>query len=378
MPPRWSGEEDRALRRLYGRGASLRVIAEQVGRSQDAVSERRRALGIAPRRRMRAWSPAEDELLRAGTTLGLSAAAIAERLRRPPEQVRRRRRALVGTVRSPVPFTVADDHAITACWTRGGDPQALARELGRSAGSVRLRAQKLGLHRPPPRPRWQAYEDAAVRDGYERGLTCAQIAGELPGRSVAAVAARAAKLGLATYARAWTPREDRSLRQLARDGIELERAAQMLSRTPEALRARARKLGVALPPPRRPGRTGHRWTTGEDELLRLHGALNPAALAELLHRTPGAITQRLRRLGLREGAERSPHHPAPAHGGLTPGQRAAVAREMRTGGPGRELALARRLGLPPAAIRRARSPAARVIASDALVTQRRIGANPGR
>jgi len=78
-------------------------------------------------------------------------------------------------------------------------------------------------------PRW--------RDGYERGLTCAQIGGEL--------AERAGKLGLATYARTRTPREDRDLRRLSRDGFELERAARLLSRTPEALRAPARKFGIA-------------------------------------------------------------------------------------------------------------------------------------
>lgn len=344
------------LRRLYGQGAPLRAIAEQVGRSQDAVSERRRTLGIAPRPRQRPWSPAEDELLRAGTALGLQATAIAARLRRPAEQVRRRR-VLVGSGRAPRAFSAAEDDAIAACWTAGGDVEALAVALGRSAGSLRLRARKLGLHRPPARPRWQPYEDAAVRDGYERGLTCAQIAAELSGRIATAVAARAAKLGLATYARAWTAREDRDLRQLARDGIELERAAHLLARTPEALRARARKLGIPAPRSARTGR-GRPWSAREDELLRLHAALNPAALAELVDRSPEAITQRLRRLGLRAGAERSPHHPVPARRGLTPGERTAVARELRAGGPGRQLALARRLGLRPAALRGATRQAA--------------------
>ncbi|MGH2945526.1 MAG: hypothetical protein ACRDPC_04575, partial [Solirubrobacteraceae bacterium] len=84
MPPRWSREEDRTLRRLYGQGAPLRVIAQRVGRSQDAVSERRRTLGIAARARMRPWSPVEDELLRAGTARGLSATEVARVFRIPP------------------------------------------------------------------------------------------------------------------------------------------------------------------------------------------------------------------------------------------------------------------------------------------------------
>jgi hypothetical protein len=354
VPPRWSGEEDRVLHRLYGGGAPLRVIAERVGRSEDAVAERRRTLRMAARPRQRPWSPVEDELLRSGAALGLPATVIAARLRRPPEQVRRRRRVLVGSRRAPRRFSAAEDAAIAACWAQGGDVEALAGELGRSAGSLRLRARKLGLHRPPARPRWRAYEDAAVRDGYERGLTCTQIATELGGRTAAAIAARAAKLGLATYARSWTAREERDLRRLARDGVGLERAAQLLGRTPEALRARARKLGIPAPRSAHAARGGRPWTAGDDELLRLHAGLNPAALADLVDRSPEAVTQRLRRLGLRAGAERSPHHAVAARRGLTPGQRAVMARELAAGGAGRQLALARRLGLELADVRRAR------------------------
>jgi len=352
MAPWWTSREDRFLRRLYAQGSSLRTIAEQLGRSPDAVSERRRALGIAPRPRSRPWSTAEDELLRAGSALGMPATAIAPLLSRHPEQVSRRRRLLLGGAPRGIPYTPVEDNAITLCWAEGRDVAALARELGRPAGSVRLRAQKLGLHRPAPRARWRPYEDAALRDGYEHGLTCAQIAVELAERTPSAIAARAGKLGLATYARTWTPREDRELRRLSRDGFELERAARLLSRTPEALRARARKLGIAPPISRRSGRTGRHWTSAEDELLTLHCALNPAALAELLNRSPQAITQRLRRLGLRDGAERSPHHPVATRGGLTPGERSVVERELRAGAPRRHLAVARRLGLRPADIRR--------------------------
>ena len=348
---RWLHEEDGVLRQLYAQGAPLRVIAEQVGRSPDAVGERRRTLGISARPRSRPWTALEDELLRAGTAIGLPAAAIAQRLRRPPDQVRRRRRVLAGSRPAPRPFTVAEDEAIAACWAHAGDIEALACALDRPAGSVRLRAQKLGLHRPPSRRRWQPDEDAAVRDGYQRGLTCAQISAELEHRTASAVAARAAKLGLVTYARAWTAREDHHFRRLTREGMDLERAAQLLARTPEALRARARKLDIPVPKSSRAGQTPRSWTSDDDELLALHRALNAAALANMLNRSPEAIAQRLRRLGLRAGAERSPHHPASTRNGLTPGQRAAAARELRNARPGRQLALARRLELRPTDVR---------------------------
>jgi hypothetical protein len=351
MARRWSPDEDGILSDLYPRGVPIRALARQLERSEDAVSERRRALGLPPRPRSRPWTVREDALLQASAAAGVPAATLAARLGRDAEQVRRRRRALLGSTLTPRPYTSADDEAIRACWEAGEDVQRLARELSRSAGSIRLRAQTLGVHRPARRQRWHDFEDAAVRDGYARGLTCREIATELPGRSAAAVAARAAKLGLATYGRAWTARDDRSLRTLILEGVELERAAQILARTPDALRARARKLGLELPRSQRSHQTARRWTHSEDEQLRLHAGLNPATLAGLLERSPEAITQRLRRIGLRETRERSPHHPAPARNGLTPGERLTVVRELRNGGPRRQLALARRLGRAPSEIR---------------------------
>jgi hypothetical protein len=228
---------------------------------------------------------------------------------------------------------------------------ALAVALERSPGSLRSRAAKLGCHRPAARPRWSAAEDAAVRDGYELGLTCAEIAVDLPGRTTSAVVARAAKLGVASYARVWTAADDRRLRALADAGAEIERAARVLSRTPEALRARARKLGLAPLVSARTRQPAKRWTADEDSQLELHVGVNPAILAEMLGRSPEAVVQRLRRLGLREARRRSPHHLVPARRGLTPGQLATVVRELRDGGPRRRLSLAQRLGVTPGQLR---------------------------
>ena len=284
MARRWTTAEDGVLRSLYPQRVPIREIATLLARSEDAVSERRRALGLPARPRQRPWSAAEDELLRAVAAAGLPAAALASRLGRDAEQIRRRRRALLRAATAPRAYTPADDDAIRACWTGARDIGRLAGELGRSPGSIRLRAQKLELHQPARRRRWRAYEDAAVRDGYERGLRCEQIAAELEGRTAAAVAARAAQLGLATYARKWTRREEHALRILTLRGAELERAAQMLARTPEALRARARRLGLTPLRSRRTDQPPQRWMGAEDEQLRLHPGHNPGVLAELLER----------------------------------------------------------------------------------------------
>lgn len=198
---------------------------------------------------------------------------------------------------------------------RNGDLVALARRLGRTPDALRLRARALAVYDPPRRHRWTESEDAVVRDGYTTALPCAEIARQLPHRSPASVAARARKLGVARYARRWSAEDDRGLVHLTATGGTIEDVAQKLSRTPEAIRRRAARLGTTPPAQARAPRGGTPWTPAENELLRLHHALNPARLAQLLGRSDGAVCQRLRALGLRTVAARSPHHPVSSRDG---------------------------------------------------------------
>ena len=239
---------------------------------------------------------------------------------------------------------------LCAAWSYDADVDALARQLGRSADALRLHARQLGLHRPSQRRRWSAPEDAIVRDGYANGLTCAEIANGLTQRTPTAVAARARKLGLATYARRWTDGDYTRLCRIL-TVRSVNSAAQLLGRTPEAIRRRARKLGLPLTRPSTGARAGARWTSEEDELLCLHAGLNPAVLSALVGRSDQAIVARLRRLGLRAGRRRSPHHPSRAFGGLTQGERRLVERELRGGGGRMPLTLEQRLQKPLGAIR---------------------------
>jgi hypothetical protein len=349
MARRWTSPDDAQLARLYRAGVAVVEIAAQLDRSEDAVNARRRQLALPARRAQAAWSDREDAILAAASRAGLPAWVVAERIGRPVGQIRWRRRALGLSAAPARGYSAGDDAAIRAAYTSSADLQELAARLGRSTGALRLRAAKLGLHRSDPRPRWSHGEDAALRDGYDSGLSCREIARELPGRTPAAVAARAHMLGLATHGRRWTAADDERLRVLAARHA-LDELARRLGRTPDAMRQRAAKLGLALREERRLPRGGAPWTAAEDDLLRLHAGLNPAVLGQLLGRSDRAVTIRLSKLGLRAGRERSPHHAVPRLGDLTPGERALLARELQPGNPRRLLTVAGRLGLPSNAL----------------------------
>lgn len=354
MAGRWGTDEDKRLRQLYAASAPLAVIATQLGRSEDAVNARRSALGLAPRRRTREWSPLADTVLREAARASVPTTVLAQRLHRPVEQLRARRRQL-GLDRSPARrYTLEDDRAIRAAWESGANLDDLARELGRNPEAVMLRARRIGLHRPAQRPRWTKSEDATLRDGYADGLTCHEIARAVVKRTPTAVAARAHKLGLASYARRWSAADDLRLGRLL-SLHTIDDAARTFGRTPEAIRRRARKLGLDAKAPLRRRRSGARWSAEDDAFLGLHAALSPAVLATLLRRSDHAIVSRLRHLGLRTGRRGSPHHPSPVNGGLSPGERALVDRELRNRGDRAVFILERRLGHNGAALRRAAS-----------------------
>lgn len=349
MARRWTSADDQRLRRGYAAGVPVAELAAELGRSVDALVARRALLAVPARPRARPWTKLEDRLLRAATDARLPATVLATRLDRSVEQVRARRRRLGLASPAARRYTSADDALLRDGWAAGAPLEQLARQLGRTPGAVRLRAQALGLHRPPRRRRWTVPEDALVRDGYAMGLTCRRIADELTTRTPDAVAARARLLGLATFGRVWTPLEDDRLRHLAprRSPTEVARA---LGRTPEAVRRRSRRLGLAVAEAPRQQRARAPWTDADDALLRMHAGLDPGLLALRLGRSDLAVVARLRRLGLRDGRHRSPHHPAPTRGGLTAGERRLVERELEHTTGRRLISLAQRLDRPPASV----------------------------
>jgi hypothetical protein len=350
MPARWHAVEDHELRRLYTSGEPLAAIAAQLGRSEDAIGARRVALDLPARRRPPAWSPLADRVLRQAIAAGLPATVIAHKLRRPVGQVRSRRRQLGLARLAARRYSAREDAAIRTAWAAGEPVEGIAGDLARTPGAIRLRARALGLHEPPMRRRWNTVEDDVVREGYTDGLTCEAIARALPGRTPVAVGARARKLGLSTYARRWSADDHRRLVRILMER-SIDDAARMLGRTPEAIRQRARTLGIVATHSASRPRSGARWTPAEDARLKLHAALNPEALAAVLGRSDRAIAARLRSLGLREDRERSPHHPVALTGTLSPGERALVQREIQARGDRAVASLERRLNQTPIALR---------------------------
>ena len=351
MPVRWSEHDDSSLSDWYVEGVPVAEIARRLERSPDAVDARRRALCLPARRPpARRWSPARDALLRASADAGVPAAAIAERLGLPLETVRRRRRALAPVRPRGRPYAAEEEAALRDALAGGRSLGELASELGRTEGALRARARSLGLLPKGSRRRWTQREDELLREGYERGLTCVAVANVMlrGTRTAGAVSARASRLGLASYARAWTTEEEQSLRRLARGGASLYGAAERHGRTPEAIRRRALKLGVEFSP-QSASTGGRRWTAEEDALLREFSSLHPVRLSRLFGRSDRAVLRRIRALGLASG---SPHRLPLATSGVTAGELRLIARECSGGGPRRVLALARRLGRRPGDVRR--------------------------
>src|SRR5690606_639837 len=113
--------------------------------------------------------------------------------------------------------------------------RALAAELGRTEGALRVRAHTLGLLTGDRRRRWTLREDGLLREGYERGLGCEAVARLMLGgtRTASAVSARARRLGLVSYARTWSGEEEAALRRAAAANASLYAVAERHGRPPQ-------------------------------------------------------------------------------------------------------------------------------------------------
>ncbi len=151
----------------------------------------------------------------------------------------------------------------------GGDRAAIEEHAHR----IQIQPMHVGGDSEGPIPRLRLRWDAPISVS-----GCVHIARQLPYRSLASVAARACKLGLATYARRWSTQDDRRLAQLTARGPRW--------RTSHNGWAVPRRRSAGVPRGSEPSpctrardatRRARHWTGEEDELLRLLLLPRPAS-----------------------------------------------------------------------------------------------------
>jgi hypothetical protein len=242
----------------------------------------------------RRWRQSEDAALARAYADGVPIRAIAEFLGRSEEGLSARRRLLgIAPRRVPVVWSASQDALICAAACAGLPASKVAVQLRVSVDQVRRRrTQLLGVQTAARH--YQPWEDEAIRAAWTSGPVVDELARRL-GRSPDAIRLRARALGVHSPASRlrWTRLEDHVLRRAYADGLSCTEISDscLPRRSAGSVAARAHKLGLTS--------YARRWTNEEDVRLRLlltrGGTIDQIALA--LVRTPEAIRQRVRKLG---------------------------------------------------------------------------------
>ncbi|PVZ78018.1 hypothetical protein C9426_35315, partial [Serratia sp. S1B] len=216
--------------------------------------------------------------------------------------------------------------------------QDIADELGRSISGVRRIVHLLGLGNKSAGP-WTEAEIAVLHTHYKKGAGLGKIQSLLPGRTKAAIAVLASKLGI-TGRESWSASEKRFLKEHY-GKMPTRKIATTLGRSVSAVRVTVnqlslgkkslgpwteeemavlsahynRGLGITYVQSRLPGRTkgairaqaskmdltGRRpWQPYEEKILRaFYPELGSRIVNQLPHRTLPAIKHQAKKLGLR-------------------------------------------------------------------------------
>ncbi|KEY59559.1 hypothetical protein [Serratia sp. DD3] len=216
--------------------------------------------------------------------------------------------------------------------------QDIADQLGRSINGIRRVVHLLGLGNKSVGP-WTEAEIALLHSHYKKGAGLGKIQSLLPGRTRAAIAALACKLGI-TGRESWSASEKRFLKEHY-GKMPTRKIAATLGRSVSAVRVTVnqlslgkksvgpwteeemavlsdhydRGLGITYVQSRLPGRTkgairaqaskmdltGRRpWQPYEDIILReFYPELGSSIISKLPHRTLPAIKHQAKKLGLR-------------------------------------------------------------------------------
>lgn len=303
----WLPEDDRELRDLFLADTALSVLAWKFERSENAVRDRLRALGLR-RRSALPWNELEDaELAR---RYGAEAAAdIALDLGRATSSVWVRANILgLSQPRAP-DWTPWEDAQLREAYARGLDRFAISRLLGRPITGCVSRAGKLGLEHPNRPAGWTEAECGRALELARTGERYLAIMEQLvregfPRRSKAGFGPKIRALGYGRgWGRRWTQEEDDRLLQAYARGDNLRAVGAELDRGVCSIRWRAEQLQLRGKHPRPNGwRAGPDWTEADTQVLRdEYGKTPTRELAKRLGRGLKAVLQRANAIGLEHG-----------------------------------------------------------------------------
>lgn len=241
-PPEWTSWEDAQLAEGYRRGVPLAQIATLIGRPFGGLSSRAGYLGIVHANHPPDWTQQETaralELAEAGNRYTAIVAMLVEE-GFPQRTIRGFGLAIrkLGYGRGwGRAWTPEEDALLRKAYTEGTSLTPLRQQLGRTSGSLRHRAEYLGLrglhaNRNGWRvgPDWTDAEEARLRADYGRVPT--KLLAARMGRTKAALTSRANSLGLVHgYIRPFSDEETRALDIAFRTGVSIADLAVALDR----------------------------------------------------------------------------------------------------------------------------------------------------
>ncbi|CCW17313.1 hypothetical protein EBBID32_16520 [Sphingobium indicum BiD32] len=300
-PPEWTPWEDAQLVEGYRRGVPLAQIATLIGRPFGGLSSRAGHLAIVHANHPPDWSAQETaralELAEAGHRYTAIVALLGQE-GFPQRTIRGFGLAIrkLGYGRGwGRAWTPEEDALLRRAYEEGASLTPLRRQLGRTGGSLRHRAEYLQLRGSHANrngwrigPDWTDADEARLRADYGR-MSTKDLATSM-GRTKAAITSRANALGLVHgYIRPFSDNEARALAIAFRTGVSIADLAAALNRKAMSLSKYATNHGYPF------GRRPRRAVTLEDLLAlecpadRLAGARsgNPHAAAGSTH--PGRV-----------------------------------------------------------------------------------------
>lgn len=228
------------------------------GRTVIAVAQRLREMGL--NEGINYYTPEEDEIIKTNynkITLKQLCKLLPDRT---PKSIFKRARNLKLNNEAAPDWTPEEDEIIKRYYKQTHIKELGSKLPGRSLKSIWNRAQHIGLRRSKRtetgnKLKWDEVEINLLTDNYGK-VSRDEILNLLPNRSWQSIKAKAALLGLTIEQNPdWTQLEDEILINSYKV-ISTEEIALSLNRSPDAVRIRARKIGIA--------------TTGREKLYTAH------------------------------------------------------------------------------------------------------------